>query len=133
MRNTRPSFLRDGRVPLPVEYIGPWSQHGQAVDSLSKRLARERDPGRRADLAQEHAAMMAKAARANPAGVAPPLTFDQRQLLNERTRRLPELCSILVSTIDELSYWVGDNVGPLLEQTTQEFAAAVRDVVATTT
>ena len=130
--STRPSFLRDGRVNLPAEYIGPWSQQGQAVDQLQKKIAGERNPGRRDTLIQECAAMMAKAARANPAGVEVPLTFEQRRLLNERTRRLPELCSTLVAAIDELAYWVGDNVGPLLEQTVQEFAAAVHDVVATT-
>ena len=127
-KNTTPSFFRDGAVGIKPEMIGPWCAHQRQIDDLRKAIAAERNPARRQTLELEFNGLLAKAAQANPTGIVP-LTFDQRLLLEERQRRLPELIRTFFATIDEICYWTGSDQGVLLEQTNREFERAIRELV----
>lgn len=130
MKSTRPSFFRNGTAGLPAESIGPWSANARQINDLRKRLEAERDPARRSSLAFEINGLLAKAAQANPAGVASPLTFDQRRLLAERQKRMPELWRVWVETLDEIMYWTAGDTGALLEQSVEEFKTAMLELIA---
>jgi hypothetical protein len=127
-KSTTPSFFRDGSAGIQASWVGPWSACQQQLDDLRKAIAAEPNSARRRTLNDEFNGLLAKAAQANPAGVQP-LTFDQRLLVEEREQRLPVLWRVWLQTVDEIMYWTAGDQGVLLEQSAEQFKAAVLELI----
>jgi hypothetical protein len=93
---------------------------------LRARIDAERNPGRRGALETEWNALQARKSRDYPLGGADkPATFAEALQVRQRQQVVPGMVQVLVDTVEAIVTSEAANKRLLLEQTFQEFTAAV--------